>query len=97
MKLLFQTIPLGVMNVDSEFTLFNDHTNKLQFFTGRDILVTLIWIIISFIVALYIKNVNKEKAHFNYYIRNLVFKLFFAVVFGLYYLFAIKGGDTIAP
>lgn len=96
MKLLFQTIPLGVMNVDSEFTLFNDHTNKLQFFTGRDILVTLIWIIISFIVALYIKNVNKEKDHYNYYIRNLIFKLFFAIVFGLYYLFAIKGGDTIA-
>jgi hypothetical protein len=84
------------MNIDSDFTLFNDHTNKLQFFTGLDILMTILWIIISFVISFYIKNVNKEKEHYNYFIRNLIFKIVFALVFGLYYLFSIKGGDTIA-
>lgn len=96
MNLFFQIIPLGVMNIDTDITLFNDHTNKLQFFSATDILMTIFWIIISIIIALYIKNKNNEKEHYNMYMRNLYFKLFFAFTFGFYYLFAIKGGDTIA-
>jgi hypothetical protein len=96
MKLLFQTIPLGKLNVDTDFTLFNDHTNKLQFFTARDILMTVLWVVISMLVAFYIKNLNKEKVQYNFFLQNLIFKIFFALIFGNYYLLIIQGGDTIA-
>jgi hypothetical protein len=82
--------------IDFSIVLFNDHTNKLQFFTGIDIIMTLIWLIIAISVCLYIKSINKEKEHYNYFMRNFYFKLFFSIIFALYYIFFIKGGDTIA-
>ena len=82
--------------IDFSIVLFNDHTNKLQFFTGIDIIMTLIWLIIAISVCLYIKSINKEKEHYNYFMRNFYFKLFFSIIFALYYIFFIRGGDTLA-
>lgn len=82
--------------IDFSIVLFNDHTNKLQFFTGIDIIMTLIWLIIAIGVCLYIKSINKEKEHYNYFMRNFYFKLFFSIIFAFYYIFFIKGGDTLA-
>jgi hypothetical protein len=82
--------------IDFSIVLFNDHTNKLQFFTGIDIIMTLIWLMIAIAVCLYIKSINKEKEHYVYFMRNFYFKLFFSIAFALYYIFMIRGGDTIA-
>ena len=82
--------------IDFSIVLFNDHTNKLQFFTGTDIIMTLIWLMIAIGICLYIKSVNKEKEHYVYFMRNFYFKLLFSFVFAFYYIFFIKGGDTIA-
>ena len=83
-------------NIDFSITLFNDHTNKLQFFTGTDIMMTLIWLLITIAICMYIKSANKDKEHYAYFMRNFYFKLVFAIVFALYYIFFIKGGDTVA-
>jgi hypothetical protein len=82
--------------IDFSLVLFNDHTNKLQFFTGIDIIMTLIWLIITTAICLYIRSINKEKVHYAFFMRNFYFKLFFSIVFVLYYIFIIRGGDTIA-
>ena len=82
--------------IDFSIALFNDHTNKLQFFTGIDIIMILIWIIICIALCMYIKSINKEKEHYAYFMRNFYFKLIFSFIFSFYYIFFIKGGDTLA-
>jgi hypothetical protein len=81
---------------DFSIVLFNDHSNKLQFFTGIDVIMTVIWIIISLLICFYIKSLNKDKIHYRYYIWNFLFKLSFSLFFSFYYIFVIRGGDTIA-
>jgi hypothetical protein len=81
---------------DFSIVLFNDHTNKLQFFTGIDLIMTLIWIIIFLVLCFYIKHLNKDKLHYRYFIWNFLFKLTFSIIFSFYYIFVIRGGDTIA-
>ncbi len=82
--------------IDFSIALFNDHTNKLQFFTGADIMMTLIWLLIAIGICMYIKSANKDKEHYVYFMRNFYFKLFFSIIFAFYYIFFIRGGDTIA-
>jgi hypothetical protein len=83
-------------NIDFSIVLFNDHTNKLTFFTGLDILMLLFWLTLILIIASYIKTQNNHKEHYQFFMRNLYFKLVFSFIFAFYYIFFIKGGDTIA-
>ena len=83
-------------NIDFSIVLFNDHTNKLTFFTGLDILMLLFWLTLILIIASYIKSQNNHKEHYQFFMRNLYFKLVFSFIFAFYYIFFIKGGDTIA-
>jgi hypothetical protein len=82
--------------IDFSIVIFNDDVNKLQFFTGMDIIMTIIWFSICLVICFYIKNINKEKEHYSYFMRNFYFKVIFAVIFAFYYIFFIRGGDTIA-
>lgn len=82
--------------IDFSIALFNDHTNKLQFFTGIDIIMMIIWLIVVVLICLYLKSKNSEKEHYKYFMLNFYFKLFFALVFSFYYIFFIHGGDTLA-
>jgi hypothetical protein len=82
--------------IDFSIVIFNDDVNKLQFFTGIDIVMTIIWISICLIICFYIKNLNKEKEHYAFFMRNFYFKVIFAIIFAFYYIFFIGGGDTIA-
>ena len=83
-------------NIDFSIVLYNDHTNKLTFFTGLDILMLLLWLTIIIIIASWIKTKNAHKEHYKYFMRNLYFKLGFSFVFAFYYIFFIHGGDTVA-
>ncbi len=82
--------------IDFSIVIFNDDVNKLQFFTGMDIIMTIIWISICLTICLYIKSTNKDKVHYSYFLRNFYFKVVFGLIFALYYIFFIRGGDTIA-
>jgi hypothetical protein len=86
----------SMKNIDFSIVLFNDHTNRLTFFTGLDLLMLIFWFVLAIIIANYIKSRNKEKEHYRYFMRNLYFKLGFSMIFAFYYIFFIKGGDTIA-
>jgi len=83
-------------NIDFSIVLYNDHTNKLTFFTGLDILMLLLWLTIILITASWIKTKNSHKIHYTYFMRNLYFKMGFSFVFAFYYIFFIHGGDTVA-
>jgi hypothetical protein len=83
-------------NIDFSIVLYNDHTNKLTFFTGFDILMLLLWLTIILIIASWIKTKNAHKEHYKYFMRNLYFKLGFSFIFAFYYIFFIHGGDTVA-
>lgn len=83
-------------NIDFSIVLYNDHTNKLTFFTGFDILMLLLWLTIIIIIASWIKTKNAHKEHYKYFMRNLYFKIGFSFVFAFYYIFFIHGGDTVA-
>jgi len=83
-------------NIDFSIVLYNDHTNKLTFFTGLDVLMLLLWLTIIIITASWIKTKNSHKEHYKYFMRNLYFKLVFSFIFAFYYIFFIHGGDTVA-
>lgn len=83
-------------NIDFSIVLYNDHTNRLTFFTGLDLLMFIFWLVLVIIFANYIKSQNKQKEHYKYFMRNLYFKLGFSLLFAFYYIFFIQGGDTIA-
>jgi hypothetical protein len=54
------------------------------------------WLVLALIIANYIKSQNREKEHYQFFMRNLYFKIVFSLIFSFYYIFFIKGGDTIA-
>ena len=86
----------SMKNIDFSIVLYNDHTNRLTFFTGLDLLMFIFWLVLAIIFANYIKSQNKQKEHYKYFMRNLYFKLGFSLLFAFYYIFFIQGGDTIA-
>jgi hypothetical protein len=75
--------------IDLSFTLYHDGVNKLTFFSGLDILIFIFWFTIVLLLALYVKSRNSEKEHYRYFIPNLLFKIFFSLVFAFYYILFI--------
>jgi len=61
-----------------------------------DIVVLLIWLIMIFGYAFYIRSKYSELEHYKYYLPHLLFKVGFGFVFALSYIFYYGGGDTIA-
>ncbi|MFM7637946.1 MAG: hypothetical protein ACKO5W_08765 [Crocinitomicaceae bacterium] len=88
--------PLQSKRFSTDFSILNDWTNKLQFFTGIDILMSVLWLIISIIILQYIKSLNREKEHYKYYMWNFYFRLIFNLAFSFYFIYFVKGGDTVA-
>ena len=83
-------------NIDFSIVLYNDHLNKLTFFTGLDLILCCLWLTILIILANYIRSRNKEKVHYQFFMINFYLKIVFSFIFAFYYIFFIKGGDTIA-
>ncbi|MCF8408017.1 MAG: hypothetical protein K9G36_03500 [Crocinitomicaceae bacterium] len=83
-------------NIDFSIVLYHDGVNKITFFTGLDILMLLFWLTVILIIASYIKSQNNHKEHYQFFMRNIHFKIGFSLVFAFYYIFFIQGGDTIA-
>ena len=69
---------------------------RLTFFTMLDIVVLLIWLIIIFGYAFYIRSKYSGLDYYKYYLPHLLFKVTFGFIFALVYIFYYKGGDTIA-
>ena len=61
-----------------------------------DIISTLFWAGILLFFAHFHYYQNKEKPHYKYYLWNVYGKFFFAMAFSFFYLFVLKGGDTVA-
>lgn len=82
--------------IDVSFFVLSDSQQRLTFFTVFDLAQLFIWLVIIFAFAFYVRAKNKELDHYKYYFRNLLFKIFFGVVYALTYIFYYKGGDTLA-
>lgn len=66
-------------------------------FSGTDIAIGFIYLIILLGIAFSIRNKNKENPAYSYFIPNLLFKLFFGVFFGITFMIILGyGGDTLA-
>lgn len=89
-------IPLQSNRFSTDFSILNDWTNKLQFFTGIDILMTILWLIVSIIILQYIKSLNRGKEHYKFFMWNFYFRLIFNLSFCFYFIYFVKGGDTVA-
>jgi len=96
MNLFINFLPLESARFSTDFSLMNDWTNKLQFFTGIDIIMTIMWLVISIVILQFIKGLNREKEYYKYYMWNFYFHLFFAVTYSIYYIFFVQGGDCVA-
>lgn len=68
---------------------------KTNYFDIFQILPAIFWLFIIYIIAFF-KRQNIKGEHAKYYIWNVTTKLFFSLVFVLYYYFIVRGGDTIA-
>lgn len=82
--------------IDVSFFVLSDSQKRLTFFTVFDLAQLFIWLVIIFAFAFYVRAKNKELDHYKYYFRNLLFKIFFGLVYALTYIFYYKGGDTLA-
>jgi hypothetical protein len=69
---------------------------ELDYFSFLDSLWAIFVLIILIMYARIQKNKNKDKVHYKYYMMNIYFKFFFALVFSCYYIFFVNGGDTLA-
>lgn len=78
------------------FFIYNDTYKKLTFFSMLDVIMMLIWLILVFGVAFYRKSRHSELEYYKYYLPNLSFKIAFALVYSLYYILVVGGGDSIA-
>ncbi len=67
-----------------------------NYFSFLSIFPAIIWLIIFMVMAFFIRNNNKDKAHYKYYYWNLYAKLFFALAYGVFYVVIYNGGDTVA-
>jgi hypothetical protein len=82
--------------ISFSFFVFNDTAKRLTFFTIIDIAMLLIWLVLIFGFALYKTSKNANKLYYKSYYKHLLYKIGFAIVFSLYYIFYVKGGDSIA-
>ena len=82
--------------ISFSFFVFNDTAKRLTFFTIIDFAVLLIWLILIVAYGLYKVSKNSDKLYYKDYFKHLIYKIGFALVFSLYYIFIVKGGDSIA-
>lgn len=82
--------------ISFSFFVFNDTAKRLTFFTIIDFAVLFIWLVLILGFAFYKVSKNSEKLYYQDYVKHLLYKLGFAIVFSLYYIFYVKGGDSIA-
>ncbi len=82
--------------ISFSFFVFNDTAKRLTFFTIIDFAVLFIWLILILGFALYKVSKNSGKEYYKDYLKHLFYKIGFAIVFSLYYIFYVKGGDSIA-
>lgn len=69
---------------------------KNELFGIVDIGVGLAWLVLIFFLAYFRRSNNKDKAHYRFFMLNVSFKLLFALVFAMIYVFYYGGGDTTA-
>ncbi len=69
---------------------------KNELFGIVDIGIGLAWLVLILFLAFLRKSNNKDKAHYRYFMLNVSFKLLFALVFAMIYVFYYGGGDTTA-
>lgn len=82
--------------ISFSFFVFNDTAKRLTFFTIIDFAVLFIWLILIVGFGLYKVSKNTNKIYYKDYFKHLIYKIGFAIVFSLYYIFYVKGGDSIA-
>lgn len=73
------------------------YSDQFEFFGAFDILLIIFWLAITLILSFVFQSNNiANKPHYKYFIKNYLFKLVFSLLFSLYYIFIVHGGDTIA-
>ncbi len=82
--------------ISFSFFVFNDTAKRLTFFTIIDFAVLFIWLILIVAYGLYKVSKNSDKLYYKDYFKHLMYKIGFAIVFSMYYIFIVKGGDSIA-
>ncbi len=82
--------------ISFSFFVFNDTAKRLTFFTIIDFAILFIWLILILGFALYKVSKNSGKEYYKDYLKHLFYKIGFAIIFSLYYIFYVKGGDSIA-
>lgn len=82
--------------ISFSFFVFNDTAKRLTFFTFLDFAVLFFWLFLILMFTFY--KLSKEKDHKlnKLYISHLTYKIGFSMVFAMYYIFYVKGGDSIA-
>jgi len=69
---------------------------SFQVFDLWDIFMGTAWLLIILLLTFYIRIRNKDKNYYKFYTWNVYFKLLFALVFAVTYIFVLGGGDTLA-
>lgn len=69
---------------------------RFNYFTILDIIPALIWLVILIVIANNYRSKHQDQEHFKYFMPNLYAKFFFVMVFSLFYVLVVKGGDTVA-
>lgn len=82
--------------ISFSFFVFNDTAKRLTFFTFLDFAVLFIWLVLIVGFAFYKVSKNSDKLYYKDYVKHLLYKLGFVLVFSFYYIFYVKGGDSIA-
>ncbi len=82
--------------ISFSFFVENLTSKRLTFFTIMDFAVLFIWLFLIFGFTFYKLSKEKDNQLNKDYIRHLVYKVGFSIVFALYYIFYVKGGDSIA-
>jgi hypothetical protein len=73
-----------------------DSYNVADYFSFLSIAPALVWLVIFTVIGFFIRNNNRDKPHYKYYLWNLYAKLGFSLLFALFYLLYYGGGDTTA-
>ena len=69
---------------------------SLEYFSILDIAWALVFIVILILIAKAQKKKYKELEYFQYYNSNITFKVFLSLIYAIYYIVIIDGGDTLA-
>lgn len=69
---------------------------QINYLGPLDLISAFIWLIIILVVMQMRYSANQDKEHFKYYRWNVLFKLFFGLIFAAFYVFYYRGGDTVA-